>query len=118
MESHGDVFQLFQPGDVGFYQSDLFGSGLSQIVHFAYLQNEVFPRFLVRKTVYLIHDFCNGYGGIKRLIVKRHLQLQTCVGVVAQGPGYVIRVSVGGAVGNGYGRVYIIIIVGEPVDLR
>ena len=118
VKSHGDVFQFFQPGYVGFYQCDLLSSGLSQIIYLTYFQNKIFSRFFIRKTVHLIHYFGNGYGGIKRLVVKRHLKLKTCVGVVLQGISYVIRISIGRTVGDRYGWIYIVIIVGKPIDLR
>ena len=72
--------------------------------------------FIMRTAI--MYYFGNGYGGIKRLVVKRHLKLQTCVGVVLQGISYVIRISIGRTVGDRYGWIYIVIIVGKPIDFR
>ena len=46
-ECFGYVFQLFQAGYVGFHDVDLLNSALCEIVHTAYLFDEVVARFVI-----------------------------------------------------------------------
>ena len=81
------------------------------------MQDEILPGFLIRQTVHFIHRPGYGNGGIKSLVVERHLQLKPGVGTVLQGVGNIVGRTVGRPVGDGYRWIEIVIVVGKAIDL-
>ena len=94
IEGLRDVLQFFKTGDIGFYQCDLLGGDLPQVIHFADLQDEVFPRLFVGEAVHLVHRPRNGDAGVEGLVIEWHLELQSCVGTVLQGMSHIVGIAV------------------------
>ena len=64
------------------------------VIHFADLQDEVFPRLFVGEAVHLVHRPRNGDAGVEGLVIEWHLELQSCVGTVLQGMSHIVGIAV------------------------
>ena len=76
MKGFGYVAQLFQALDVVFNNAYLLFSVLGQIIHLAYLHDEVFLGLAIRKGVQLVKGLGYVDGGERCLVIQRHLKLE------------------------------------------
>ena len=117
-ESLCNISQFLQTGDISFYQHDLFGRDLSEIIHLTDLKNNIFPGFSIRQTTDFFHHFSYGHRSIKSLIEKRHLHFQSCISRMLQRLRYIIRNTVRWSVCDGHRRIKIVTITGYRIYLR
>ena len=101
--------QLLETLDVVVDDGYLLGGVLYQIIHFAYLNNQVLTRLLIRQLVELVECFGNVNGGKCRLAVQRHLQLQSRRRVVLQRLGDVVGLAVSRSVGHRHRWVEVVV---------
>ena len=113
-----DVAQLFESFYVVLDYSYLLLGVLRQIVHLAYLHNQVFLCLGVRQRVEAVECLRDAQCGECRLAVEWHLQLYACRRVVLQCLCDIVGLAVCAAVGHRYGRGEVVVKSRADVYLR
>ena len=98
----GDVAEFFQSLDIVVHQSNLLQSVLRHIVGLGSLHDDVLACLLVRELVESVGNLRHLHCRTRHLVVDGHLELQADSGIILEGFGHIVCVTVCPAIGHRY----------------